>query len=256
MSIPYTYRVKFIPTGEYYYGVRYSKTCDPSDLWMTYFTSCKKVHKLIEEFGKDSFTTEIRKIFETKEAAIAWEERVTRKVIYWNNYLNAGSIKAFNHSKSTNGGIIAVKRGIGIHAMTSDEKSIAGKKGGTSLGKRKKESGLTDNEKQGIIDGHKKISARRKNGKWTLNELEAIKSTQERRVLGEWTDKETAAYAKLNKRRKEGKWTDNETSGFAKVSKVRKSGKWVTNGISNRFMSPPTEPDGWQYGFTRKKKGA
>jgi len=40
-TIPYTYKLIFKPTGQYYYGVRYAKGCQPSDLWDKYFTSSK-----------------------------------------------------------------------------------------------------------------------------------------------------------------------------------------------------------------------
>lgn len=255
MSTPYTYRIRFIPTGEYYYGVRYAKDCHPSDLWIRYFTSCTKVKKLIREYGKESFTYEIRKTFTNKEQAIAWEEKVTRRVIYWPHYINANSGRAFNHSKSVNGGSVAVERGIGIHAMTSEEKSIAGKKGGLSLARRKRESGLTVNEKEGHVTRAGKISTRRLSGNWTQKEIDANKKTQERRVAGEWTDNEKAAYAKLNERRKAGTWTEQELAGFEKNAKSRKAGRWITDGIRNKFVSD-VPPDGWSYGFVRKKKGA
>ena len=255
MSQPYTYRVKFIPTGEYYYGVRYSKNCKPSDLWVTYFTSSNKVMKLINEHGKESFDIEVRRIFDTKEQAIQWEERVTRRVIYWPNYLNANSGKAFNHSKSVNGGLVAVNRGTGIHAMSSVEKAVAGRKGGLSLARRKLESGLTDNEKDGHVIRASKISVRRLSGNWTQKEIDANKKTQERRSAGDWTNNERNAYAKLAERRKAGEWTDQELLGFKKTSESRKAGRWITDGTRNKFVS--TEPPlGWSYGFIRKKKGA
>lgn len=43
MSIFYTYLIKCIPTGEYYYGVRYSVNSNPDELQKTYFTSSKVV---------------------------------------------------------------------------------------------------------------------------------------------------------------------------------------------------------------------
>lgn len=256
MTLPYTYRIRFIPTGEYYYGVRYAKDCHPSDLWIRYFTSCTKVKKLIKEHGKENFTYEIRQMFDSKEAAILWEEKVTRKVIHWDNYLNANSGRAFNHSKSVNGGNLAVKRGIGIHAMTQEEKSAAGRKGGLSLAVRKRDLGLTENEKAGHLTRANKISVRRAAGNWTQKEIAANQKTHERRMAGEWTHNEEAAYAKLKERRSAGDWSVEELAGFEKVSKVRKSGRWITDGSSNRFITDNVLPGGWQYGFIRKKKGA
>lgn len=49
-------------------------------MWVTYFTSSKIVKKLIKDFGKNSFKTEIRRTFSSKEAAIVWEEKVLRRL--------------------------------------------------------------------------------------------------------------------------------------------------------------------------------
>jgi hypothetical protein len=63
MYQPYTYLLRHLPTGRAYYGVRYAKGCSPADLWVKYFTSSKDIHNMIKEYGKDSFTAEVRKIF-------------------------------------------------------------------------------------------------------------------------------------------------------------------------------------------------
>lgn len=76
---PFTYLIKFIPTGQVYYGVRTKRGCHPAELWTTYFTSSKTVHNLIEEHGLDAFEVTIRQTFETKEQAILWEHRVLTK---------------------------------------------------------------------------------------------------------------------------------------------------------------------------------
>lgn len=88
---PYTYLIKHTLTGKVYYGVRTANKVEPhNDLWKHYFTSSPSVQKLIEENGVDSFVAEIRKTFETKEAATAWETRVLHrcKVLYDDRWLN------------------------------------------------------------------------------------------------------------------------------------------------------------------------
>jgi hypothetical protein len=88
---PYTYLIKHRPTGQVYYGVRSANKVDPhEDLWNKYYTSSPKVQKLIEETGKESFDVEVRKIFETKEQAVAWETKVLRrcKVLHDARWLN------------------------------------------------------------------------------------------------------------------------------------------------------------------------
>lgn len=95
---PYTYLIKHMPTGLVYYGLRTANKVPPhEDLWVHYFTSSPKVHKLIEETGKDSFLTEIRQVFDSTEKAVNWEPRVLRrcKVLHdpkWINQNIAGYI--------------------------------------------------------------------------------------------------------------------------------------------------------------------
>lgn len=88
---PYTYLIRHRPSNRVYYGVRSANRVDPADdLWNHYFTSSPKVQQLIEETGRDSFDVEIRRVFETKEQAVAWETRVLRrcKVLNDDRWLN------------------------------------------------------------------------------------------------------------------------------------------------------------------------
>lgn len=78
-AIPYTYLLKCVPINKFYYGVRYSKSCQPSDFWVSYFTSSETVKKLIKKYGKEAFVFEIRKQFSSVECAKQWENRVLKK---------------------------------------------------------------------------------------------------------------------------------------------------------------------------------
>lgn len=90
MHQPYTYLIRHLPTATVYYGLRFAKNCHPGDLWVKYFTSSKDIHKLIKEYGKDSFTTEIRRIFNNSADAIKWELTVLRrmKVLSRKDFIN------------------------------------------------------------------------------------------------------------------------------------------------------------------------
>jgi hypothetical protein len=79
-TIPYTYKLIFKPTGQYYYGVRYAKGCHPNDLWNKYFTSSKHVHKLIKDYGLNSFLVKITKTFSSKIEAIEHEHSILNRV--------------------------------------------------------------------------------------------------------------------------------------------------------------------------------
>jgi len=88
---PYTYLVRHRPSGKVYYGFRCANRVEShEDLWKHYFTSSPTIQQLIESTGVDSFDTEIRRVFETKEQAVAWETRVlTRcKVLHDDRWLN------------------------------------------------------------------------------------------------------------------------------------------------------------------------
>ena len=78
---PYTYLVKFKPTGKVYYGSRcqnYTKfnRTPAEDFWNHYTTSSENINNLIEEHGKDAFEYEIRRTFNSVEDMANWETRV------------------------------------------------------------------------------------------------------------------------------------------------------------------------------------
>ena len=101
--IPYTYRVTCKTTGEHYYGVRTAAGCHPDDFWVSYFTSSKKVHNLIEQYGKEDFIVEIRKTFPgNPDAARDWEAKVLKKIYLDENWLNAAAFPAINNRGEKN----------------------------------------------------------------------------------------------------------------------------------------------------------
>lgn len=79
-----------MPTKQVYYGVRYAKDCSPADLWVSYFTSSEYVHSLVEMYGAGSFEVEIRKVFNSVDAARNWENRVLKrmKVVGRTDFIN------------------------------------------------------------------------------------------------------------------------------------------------------------------------
>ena len=104
---PYTYLITFLPTGQQYYGVRTKRGCNPTDLWNSYYTSSKVVRQLIAQHGCGAFTTQVRKTFTTREAALLWEHRVLRRLDaartpHWLNK-NNGDKKFIKEGKTMNG---------------------------------------------------------------------------------------------------------------------------------------------------------
>jgi len=100
--IPYTYYIIHRPTGLRYYGVKVAKhkrnIANPATFWVTYFTSSKKVHELIKEYGKDSFDVEVRRTFHTANEALSWEANVLRKLDVMNrsDWINGNIKGVFN----------------------------------------------------------------------------------------------------------------------------------------------------------------
>ena len=69
---PYFYKLKEKPTGRYYVGVQYGKKANPSNLWITYFSS----NKYIKSQPKENF--EILKIVVRSDARI-YEQKYLRR---------------------------------------------------------------------------------------------------------------------------------------------------------------------------------
>lgn len=102
---PYTYLIKFIPTGQVYYGVRWANKVAPEDdLWKRYFTSSKYVKELIDEYGSEWFEYEIRRVFDDVDKARKWEEQVLIKmnVLNEDKWLNKNNTIAINAMKGEN----------------------------------------------------------------------------------------------------------------------------------------------------------
>lgn len=91
----YTYLIGWVKQNIYYYGARYAKGCDPSDLWVKYFTSSDRVKQIREEYGEPDII-QVRHQFDNKNDCLKWEEKVIRRIDAvnnpkWLNLQNAGS---------------------------------------------------------------------------------------------------------------------------------------------------------------------
>ena len=92
---PYTYLIGWSDLDQWYYGVRFAKNCDPSDLWTKYFTSSKYVALLREEHGEPDIV-QVRKTFINSDQARAWELKVLQRmnVVTESKWLNKSAGKA------------------------------------------------------------------------------------------------------------------------------------------------------------------
>jgi hypothetical protein len=96
-TIPFSYHLFHKPTKMHYYGIRFAKNCAPTDLWSTYFSSSPIVKALIDKYGVNSFTAEVRKIFTDGASALRWENKVLRRLnaasrTDWINRHNGGGL--------------------------------------------------------------------------------------------------------------------------------------------------------------------
>ena len=81
--LPYTYLIGWKSLNLWYYGVRISKNCNPSDLWVTYFTSSKYVAETVKTHG-DPDVVQIRKIFDNPADGWIVYVRYPRKKMVFN----------------------------------------------------------------------------------------------------------------------------------------------------------------------------
>lgn len=122
---PYVYRIVSI-YGEIYIGSRTAKKCDPREFWVTYFTSSKVVHSLIDKFGYDYFNIEHIEIFNTTEDAYRTEQKRIKDIWDQKNYLidiSKMMIKIFGSPQVYQRNEIRCSVGLGtnIHYMGKSE---------------------------------------------------------------------------------------------------------------------------------------
>jgi len=99
----YTYLIGWSNHDKWYYGLRYAKDCDPTDLWESYFTSSKKVKMMRDIYGEPD-VIEVRKVFDSVEKAMLWESNVLKRVNAPLNdrWLNECAFPIFDNRKEKN----------------------------------------------------------------------------------------------------------------------------------------------------------
>lgn len=169
---PYTYLVKCNSINKVYYGVRWGNKKNPNDdLWKDYFTSSKVIKKLIQEYGKEDFSFEVRRIFNDKKEAILWEETVLRRmnILYnqdtWINKCVSKAIrysvhplKGKKHSLTTIKKISDSKKGSKISEAVKNKMSISRSgKNHWNYGKSHKEESLLKNKNSNLNTWRRKM---------------------------------------------------------------------------------------------------
>lgn len=76
----YVYFIAWSKLNLWYYGRRTAKNCDPSDLFISYFTSSKYVAQTRKLYGEPDIIQVRRQFGNDQNACINWEDRVLRKM--------------------------------------------------------------------------------------------------------------------------------------------------------------------------------
>lgn len=88
----YTYLIGWSKLDKWYYGSRYSKSANPKDLWVTYFTSSNYV-KNFRKINGEPDIIQVHKIFSCRNKCLLYEDKVIRrmKMVHSNKWLNKGN---------------------------------------------------------------------------------------------------------------------------------------------------------------------
>ena len=129
---PYTYLIKFKPTGQFYYGTSYAnsgkKVANPEQFWNTYFTSSSYIKDLVKEHGKDAFEFQVRKVFERADQALKCEKKVltTFNAKFNSSWLNKsngyGSTGFTKHIEETKEKISKANKGRKLPTKTKEHR--------------------------------------------------------------------------------------------------------------------------------------
>lgn len=156
-STPYTYLIGWSKYNKYYYGVRYARNCDPSDLWITYFTSSKLVRDRRIDWGEPDII-QVRKTFTTHAEAILWEQKVLTRlnVLAESKWLNqsVGGVTAILqqsydhiHKRTYNKKHHPKQREIALQALQKARAVNKGKKQSEATQQKKRETYQSNIEK-------------------------------------------------------------------------------------------------------------
>jgi hypothetical protein len=211
----------------------YQTGCHPDDLWKTYFTSSKVVAKYRMEYGEPD-VIKIRKTFNTKLAAIEWEEKVLKRLNVLKNS------KWINNNVA--GGIVLTEEG-------RKKISIASK---AKLGKVK----LTEEQKaklRGPQSPERKAvtSAALKGMRWWNNGVTQLKSKVSpggefklgRLPLSEEHKNKIKENSAQRGKRPHNYGKSHSPEACLKMKNSRKGNVWWNNGIVETLSSTQPEKD-------------
>ena len=154
----YVYKITNIITNEFYYGYRYKNqklgVTPENDLWIIYFTSSNRIKKEVQQYGKESFTTEI--IYKNIDSVKCWQEE---QIIIKQNWGNPLLLNGKYHDPNSN---VEIFRRVNILTeKTRSKMSMAGK-GRLKSEEHKKKIATANTGNIGSAQKRAKLSAYRK----------------------------------------------------------------------------------------------
>lgn len=250
---PYTYLIGWSSHKIWYYGVRWKKNCNPSDLWNTYFTSSRYVTEFRKNYGEPDIIS-VRKVFADKESAKLWEDCVLRrlKLATRSDFLNKSNNNSFrgisrfkNKQIPWNKGV----RGIFNHTEETKDNISSSLIGITRSNEFKKNISLSHSGRIQITDGtHTKyIHGTNIPDGWTLGSSPVINKKISNSLSGKSKPQRTKSHSENISKSTKGKSKD-------KVSAARKGGRHIynpTTGISSYLCKDKEMPDGFILGRLR-----
>ncbi len=163
---PYCYLIGWSKLNKYYYGVRHSRKfkclyatgCHPDDLWITYFTSSATVEEYRKLYGEPDII-QIRKTFDTAEAAQRWESKVLRQMLTRQSkekFLNGHYCGVIVFTEEVRHKMSVVQKGKGGRPHTEESRNRI-----SEAMKGKKRQPKTEEHRRRISEGQKKRYATR-----------------------------------------------------------------------------------------------
>lgn len=120
---PYCYRIGWIKQDIWYVGRRTASGCNPSDFWVKYFTSSKKVKEFVQKHGDPDYI-KITKTFSSVDECKLWEERFLSKVDARNNLKFLNQVNSDHKLNPLNTGPCSSARKLAISKSRKNTKKL------------------------------------------------------------------------------------------------------------------------------------
>lgn len=125
----YTYLIGWSDLDKWYYGVRFAKSCNPVELWKSYFTSSKHVQEFRKQYGEPD-VIKVTKEFNNVDDARLWESKVLKRlnVVESDRFLNKTDNVSIDPESARVGGLKSTNLGAVRKDLSERNKQAVGEK--------------------------------------------------------------------------------------------------------------------------------